>query len=90
VQAQTYVFCGYYFVQLRIASNRGQNKLFLNEGKLHFKDVTTIAQIPDDGGWSTGVGILDINNNGMLDIYICRVGQFETLKGKNQLLIHSY
>ena len=72
---------------LFFASNQGQNKLFLNEGKLHFKDVTSIAQIPNDGGWSTGVSVVDINNDGMLDIYICRVGQFETLKGKNQLLI---
>ncbi len=74
-------------IDLFFASNQQQNKLFLNEGKLHFKDVTKEAQIPDDGEWSTGVSIVDINNDGLLDIYVCRVGNYEILKGKNQLLI---
>jgi len=30
---------------------------------------------------------VDINNDGLLDIYVCRVGQYETLKSKNQFLI---
>jgi enediyne biosynthesis protein E4 len=72
---------------LFFASNQSQNKLFINKGNLQFKDVTAEAAIPNDGGWSTGVSIVDINNDGMLDIYVCRVGQFEVLKGKNQLLI---
>ena len=74
-------------IDLFFSSNQHQNKIFLNEGGLHFKDVTVEAKIPDDGGWSTGVSIVDINNDGLLDIYVCRVGKFETLKGKNQLLI---
>lgn len=69
------------------AANQGDNKLYLNEGKLHFKDVTVAATIPQDGGWSTGVSVTDINNDGLLDIYICRVGKFEILSSKNQLLI---
>ena len=72
---------------LFFASNQGDNKLYLNEGNLHFKDVTKEAMIPQDGGWSTGVSLMDINNDGLLDIYICRVGNFEMLTGKNQLLI---
>ncbi len=72
---------------LFFASNQGQNKIYLNEGKLHFKDVTQQAGLPDDGGWSTGVSVVDINNDGWMDIYVCRVGQFDILKGKNQLLI---
>lgn len=75
------------FVDLFFSSNQGQNKIFLNQKKLKFKDVTAEAQIPDDGGWSTGVSVIDINNDGLLDIYVCRVGNFESLKSKNQLLI---
>ena len=74
-------------IDLFFASNQGEDKIFLNRGKLNFKDVTSEAKIPQDGGWSTGVSVVDINNDGLLDIYICRVGNFETLHSKNQLLI---
>ena len=69
------------------SSNQGENKIYLNEGRMKFKDVTKQARIPQDGGWSTGVSVVDINNDGLLDIYVCRVGNYETLKSKNQFLI---
>jgi len=69
------------------SSNQGENKLYLNEGGMKFKDVTNLAKIPQDGGWSTGVSVVDINNDGQLDIYVCRVGNYETLQSKNQFLI---
>ncbi|HEV2831759.1 MAG TPA: VCBS repeat-containing protein, partial [Hanamia sp.] len=69
------------------SSNQGENKIYLNQGKLKFKDVTAESKIPQDGGWSTGVSVVDINNDGLLDIYVCRVGNYETLHSKNQLLI---
>ena len=47
-------------IDLFFASNQGQNKLFLNKGKMQFTDVTAEAQIPNDGGWSTGVSVIDI------------------------------
>jgi len=74
-------------IDLFFSSNQGENKLYLNTGNLHFKDVTTEAKIPNDGGWSTGVSVVDINNDGLLDIYICRVGDYLTLHSHNQLLI---
>ncbi len=74
-------------IDLFFASNQGPDKLYLNTGNLHFKDVTTEAKIPNDGGWSTGVSVVDINNDGLLDIYICRVGNYLTLHSHNQLLI---
>ncbi|MDB5210559.1 MAG: fg-gap repeat protein [Sediminibacterium sp.] len=74
-------------IDIFMSANQGDNKLYLNKGNLSFKDVTTEAKIPQDGAWSTGVSVVDINNDGLLDIYVCRVGQFETLHGNNQLLI---
>src|SRR5438477_2923608 len=74
-------------IDLFFASNQGENKLYLNKGKMQFTDVTKQAHIPQDGGWSTGVSVVDINNDGLLDIYICRVGKYEVLNSKNQLLI---
>jgi len=69
------------------ASNEGDNQLYLNKGKLQFTEVTKQAQIPQDSAWNTGVSVVDINNDGLLDIYICRLGNFEKFVSKNQLLI---
>src|SRR5688572_22194082 len=74
-------------IDLFFASNQSQNKLFLNAGKLKFKDETAEAGLPRDNGWSTGVSIVDINNDGLLDIYVCRVGNYGPLKSHNQFLI---
>ena len=72
---------------LFFSSNQSDNKLFLNKGQLKFEDITSQAKIPQDGGWSTGVSVVDINNDGLLDIYICKVGKYEILSSSNQLLI---
>jgi enediyne biosynthesis protein E4 len=72
---------------LFFTANQGDNKLFLNKGSLKFDDVTIAANIPQDKGWSTGVSVIDINNDGLLDIYVCKVGHYKTLNSKNQLLI---
>ena len=69
------------------ASNEGDNQLYLNKGKLQFTEVSKEAQIPQDSAWNTGVSVVDINNDGLLDIYICRLGNFEKFISKNQLLI---
>src|SRR6478672_9854637 len=70
-------------IYLFFAANQTGNKIYLNSGELHFKDVTNEAKIPQDNAWSTGVSIVDINNDGLLDIYICRVSRFMGLKGSN-------
>ena len=74
-------------IDLFFAANQGQDRLYLNQGELNFKNVTTEAKIPADNSWSTGVSVIDINNDGLLDIYICRVGKYENLDSRNQLLI---
>src|SRR5450432_3209940 len=74
-------------IDIFFAANQVSNRLYLNTGDLRFTDVTEQAKIPEDGAWSTGVSVIDINNDGLLDIYVCRVGNYETLKSKNQLLI---
>jgi len=57
-------------IDLFFAYNQQQNKLYLNKDHLSFKNVTKEATIPQDGGWSTGVSVVDINNDGLLDIYV--------------------
>ncbi|MCC6760288.1 MAG: VCBS repeat-containing protein [Chitinophagaceae bacterium] len=69
------------------AGNQQANKMFLNKGQLKFEDVTTAARIPNDGAWSTGVSVVDINSDSLPDLYVCRASNYEILKGKNQLLV---
>ncbi len=74
-------------IDLFFTSNLEDNKMFLNEGGLKFKEVTAQTGIFSDRGWSTGVSIVDINDDGMLDIYISQVGEFLNIKSNNQLFI---
>lgn len=76
------------WIDLFFGSNQHENKLFLNTKSLKFKDVSKQSGIPQDGGWTTGISVVDINNDGLLDIYVSRVGQYEILHSKNQLLIN--
>lgn len=72
---------------LFFAGNQERNRLYLNKGELKFEDVTEAANIPDDKGWSTGVSVVDINNDGLLDLYICRVAAIKGLNAGNLLLV---
>lgn len=74
-------------VDLFFTSNMGENKLFLNQGDFEFKDKSEEAGIKGEGYWSTGASVVDINQDGMLDIYVNVVGDHEILKGSNQLFI---
>ncbi|WP_229598941.1 VCBS repeat-containing protein [Runella sp. CRIBMP] len=78
------------FVDLVFTANQSDNKLYLNKGKdkkLQFEDITEKAGFKAPAGWSTGISIVDINQDGLLDIYISRVGDFSVLKGHNLLFV---
>jgi len=77
-------------IDLFFTANMGPDKLFLNEGKLHFRDVTQQSKInPEQLGicWKTGASVVDLNNDGLLDIYISQVGDYKAIKGRNRLMI---
>lgn len=74
-------------IDLFFAANRSGNAVYLNKGNLHFEEVTAKTGMVADSGWNTGVSVVDINNDGMLDIYVCQVGNYKKLKGKNHLFL---
>ena len=62
------------------------NKLYINEGSFKFKDVTATAGVDGGKGWDNGVTVVDINNDGWQDIYVCKGGYGETEAERTNLL----
>lgn len=54
------------------AGNLVADRLYLNKGNMEFENITDAAGIEDNGGWSSGVLVGDINNDGWPDIYVTR------------------
>jgi hypothetical protein len=76
-------------IDIYFSSNQGPNKLFLNKGKMVFEDISKKSGLESLGSWKTGVSMVDINGDGLLDIYVCRLGSFKGISGKNELYINN-
>jgi len=76
-------------LDLYFAGNQGGNKLYLNQGNLKFKDITELAGVACTGVWSTGVTFVDINADGLLDIYVCKSGNPDVPNRHNELFINN-
>jgi hypothetical protein len=59
-----------------VVSKTGSCRLFRNLGNWKFEDVTEKAGVGDHGSaariWKQGATFVDVNNDGLLDIYVCR------------------
>ncbi|MBK5277645.1 MAG: VCBS repeat-containing protein [Bacteroidia bacterium] len=69
-------------------SNMKYNKLYLNLGDFKFKDITNEAGVGGKAGWKTGVTMVDINGDNLLDIYVCYSGKEDPEQRRNQLFIN--
>ena len=70
--------------------NMVKNRLYINKGNFKFEDITETAGIAASNGWCTGITMVDLNNDGWQDIYICRSGLNNAADRKNLLYINNH
>lgn len=63
-------------------------RLFLNKGNMKFEQISEKANV-FYGGFTTGVTMVDINQDGWLDIYLCRSLDLHPENRANLLLINN-
>jgi len=71
---------------LYFVGNFNPNKLYKNKGDFTFEDITKSSKTEDYNGFSTGVTMLDVNNDGWLDIYVCKAGSLQDENARRNLL----
>ncbi len=73
---------------LFFSANMVNSRLYLNKGNFQFEDLTESAGINTQKRWCTGVAMVDINNDGWLDIYVSAAGPYGPERRKNLFYIN--
>jgi len=74
---------------LYFISNLHTNKLFINKGDLSFADRTEESGLKGKIGFPTGSTMVDINSDGLLDIYVSKSGNYPNPKyRRNELYVN--
>ncbi|MHA4811917.1 VCBS repeat-containing protein [Flavitalea flava] len=76
------------FPDLYFTGNLVSNKLYLNKGGFKFDDITALAGVEGAHKWCKGVAVVDINNDGWPDLYVCASISTDPEKRKNLLYIN--
>ena len=63
------------------------SRLYINKGNFRFEDITSRAGLQTNK-WCTGVSVVDINNDGYMDIYVSASHSPDAEKRKNLLFIN--
>ena len=77
------------YLDLFFCGNMVDNALYLGDGDFHFKDITAKAGVASSSSWTTGVSIVDVNQDGWLDIYVCKSGNPNDKNRRNELFINT-
>lgn len=75
-------------VDVYFSGNAVSGRLYLNKGDFKFEDISEKAGILNNS-WGTGVAMIDINQDGWLDIYVCVSGSAEESERANLLYINN-
>ncbi|MBO9202080.1 MULTISPECIES: VCBS repeat-containing protein [Niastella] len=73
---------------LYFTGNMVPSKLYLNKGNFTFEDITAPAGVDGLGRWARGVAVVDINNDGLMDLYICNTIYKDSLRRRNILYVN--
>lgn len=73
---------------LFFAANIVDSKLYLNKGELKFEDVTAKTGIDTKKRWCSGVSVVDINSDGLLDIYVSVTMKTADVDRENLLFVN--
>lgn len=76
-------------IDIYFTGNMVDNKLYLNKGNWQFEDITATAGVACPKVWSTGATFADVNNDGLLDLYVCKAGKPEGSNRHNELFINN-
>ncbi|MBC7830179.1 MAG: VCBS repeat-containing protein [Chitinophagaceae bacterium] len=73
---------------LYFTASQVENKMYLNKGDFVFEDITTTAKVNGEGRWCNGASVVDINNDGLDDIYVCASVKKDPLQRTNLFYIN--
>ena len=75
-------------IDIYLTGNIVDNKLYLNKGDWQFEDITLDAGVSCEEVWSTGATFVDINGDGLQDLYVCKSGKPGGENRHNELFIN--
>jgi enediyne biosynthesis protein E4 len=70
------------------AGNQVSPRAYLNAGNFRFTDITSSFKGLGIDQWYSGVAIVDINSDGLLDVYLTSTGNKDPQKCKNKLWVN--
>ena len=73
---------------LYFSGNQVDNTIYKNLGGFQFEEIQISPVLKSKDSWSTGVSIVDINQDGLKDIYVCKAGPPDGPNRYNELFIN--
>ena len=75
-------------IDIYFTGNLVNNALYLNRGNFNFEEITETAGVACENIWSSGATFVDINQDGWLDLYVCKSGMPGGENRHNELFIN--